>query len=159
KDFVDGGEINSSGAGFSFEAGKRFRFNKNTKGNWYVEPQLQLSWQHMDGGTFHASNGLNIGVDSYDSMIGRAGVLLGYETGRTNFYAKASYLKEFDGDMNIYANGVNICESMEDKWWVYGVGITHQMNATNALYFDFERASGGDFTQKWQINAGWRISF
>ncbi|MDL2298023.1 autotransporter outer membrane beta-barrel domain-containing protein [Synergistaceae bacterium OttesenSCG-928-D05] len=159
KDFVDGGEINSSGAGLSFETGKRFRFNKNDKGNWYVEPQLQLSWQHMSGGTFHASNGLNIGVSGWDSLIGRAGVLLGYETGRTNFYAKASYLKEFDGDMNIHANGVNISESLEDKWWVYGIGLTHQLNARNALYLDFERASGGDFTQKWQINAGWRISF
>lgn len=159
KDFVDGGEINSSGAGLSFETGKRFRFNKNDKGSWYVEPQLQLSWQHMSGGTFHASNGLNIGVSGWDSLIGRVGVLLGYETGRTNFYAKASYLKEFDGDMNIHANGVNISESLEDKWWVYGIGLTHQLNARNALYLDFERASGGDFTQKWQINAGWRISF
>ncbi|MDL2298981.1 autotransporter outer membrane beta-barrel domain-containing protein, partial [Synergistaceae bacterium OttesenSCG-928-D05] len=160
RNYVDGGEINTSGVGLSLEAGKRFRFGQNGKGgSWYVEPQLQLAWQHMGGGAFHASNGLAIGVDGYDSLIGRAGFLLGYATNRTNFYAKVSYLNEFKGDMTIRANGVGISESLDDSWWAYGIGLTHKLNERNSLYLDFERASGGDFENKWNINGGWRISF
>lgn len=161
KTLVTGDKINSTGPGLSLETGKRIRFGNEGKngGRWYVEPQVQLSWQHMSGGAFFASNGLNIGLDSYNSLLGRAGILLGYQTNRTNFYAKASYVKEFDGDMTIRANDVDIFESLDDNWVVYGLGVTHLMNARNALYLDVERTSGGSFAQDWKINGGWRVSF
>ncbi|MDL2298353.1 autotransporter outer membrane beta-barrel domain-containing protein, partial [Synergistaceae bacterium OttesenSCG-928-D05] len=160
--YVDGGHMNTGAVGLSLETGKRFRFNQRSeskKGAWYAEPQLQLSWLHTDSGSYSASNGLEIGVDGYDSLLGRAGVLFGYETPNTNFYAKASYLKEFNGDFTIIANSIPIYDTLDDSWWVYGIGMTHRVNQRNSLYLDFERASGGDFEQTWSINAGWRITF
>lgn len=146
----------------SVEIGRRFRFHENAGGGrWYVEPQVQLSYQHQGGAYFNASNGLRIGIDDFNSLLGRAGLLLGYETDRTNFYAKASYVKEFDGDMDIrYASGTHIAsQSFDDSWWVYGVGITHRLNQRNSLYFSLERSSGGVFTEDWAVRGGWRISF
>ncbi|MDL2298273.1 autotransporter outer membrane beta-barrel domain-containing protein [Synergistaceae bacterium OttesenSCG-928-D05] len=162
---VQGGKINTGGVGLSLEMGRRLRFNdagtrpKEDSGNWYLEPQVQLSWQHFSGGTFHADNGLRIGVDDFNSLIGRIGALVGYESAKTNVYVKAFYLKEFDGDMNVNANDVIIYETLDDDWWVYGIGVTHMLNPRNALYLDLETSRGGDFENKWRLNAGWRISF
>lgn len=158
---VTGKDVDTGGLGASIEVGKRFRFGKenNAKGSWYIEPQAQITWQHMGSGAFMASNGLCIGLDSYDSVLGRIGFLLGYQTNNTNFYAKASYMKEFNGDLNINANGVNIFETFDDNWFVYGIGVTHKINDRNSLYFDLERSTGGKFEQDWAINGGWRISF
>ena len=100
-------------------------------------------------------------MDSFDSLLGRLGMLAGYETAKTNVYVKVSYVKEFDGDMDIrYGNGTRIAgESFEDEWWVYGIGVTHQVNQRNSLYLSLERSSGGSFTEGWALRGGWRITF
>ena len=156
---VTGDGLSTGGVGLSLELGKRFRFTKNEKGeNWYIEPQAQLSYTRQNGGYFTASNGLRIGVDSFDSLLGRLGMLAGYETPKSNFYAKVSYVKEFDGDVNIIANNVSIPESFGDSWWEYGLGFTTRLNDRNSLYISLERSSGGKFTEPWKVYAGWRIS-
>ena len=158
-DHVTGDDLSTGGMGFSLELGKRFRFTKNEKGdNWYIEPQAQLSYTRQDGGYFNASNGLRIGVDSFNSMLGRLGMLAGYETAKTNVYAKVSYVKEFDGDVNIIANNVSIPESFGDSWWEYGLGFTTRLNDRNSIYMSLERSSGGKFTEPWKVYAGWRIT-
>lgn len=160
------GNTNASDIGLSLETGRRFRFGNNgykanadEQGSWYVEPQAQLSWQRLGGGNFNAGNGLNMDVDSFDSLIGRVGTLVGYESANTNIYVKAFYLKELDGNMDIKANGHRISESLDDDWWVYGVGVTHQLNEQSSFYVDVERAEGRHLEQKWAVNAGFRLSF
>ena len=156
---VTGDGLSTGGVGLSLELGKRFRFTKNEKGeNWYIEPQAQLSYTHQNGGYFNASNGLRIGVDSFDSLLGRLGMLAGYETAKTNVYVKVSYVKEFDGDVNIIANNVSIPESFGDSWWEYGLGFTTKLNDRNSIYMSLERSSGGKFTEPWKVYAGWRIT-
>ena len=159
---VTGDDVSLGGFGASLEVGKRFRFKANANGGaWYVEPQAQLSYQRQGSAYFYANNGLNIGIDDFNSLLGRIGTLIGYETEKTNFYAKVSYVKEFDGDMDIrYGNGTHIAgESFGDEWWVYGIGVTHQVNQKNSLYLSLERSSGGSFTEDWALRGGWRITF
>ena len=159
---VTGDDVSLGGFGASLEIGKRFRFKANAGGGaWYVEPQAQLSYQRQGSAYFTANNGLNIGIDDFNSLLGRIGTLIGYETEKTNFYAKVSYVKEFDGDMDIrYGNGTRIAgESFGDEWWVYGIGVTHQVNQRNSLYLSLERSSGGSFTEDWALRGGWRITF
>lgn len=159
---VVGDDVDLGGFGASVEIGRRFRLKENrTGGRWYVEPQAQLSYLRQGSAYFSASNGLRIGVDDFNSLLGRLGALIGYETDRTNFYAKISYLKEFDGDLDIrYASGKHIAgESFGDDWWTYGIGVTHQVNPRNSLYFSLERSSGGVFTEDWAIRGGWRVTF
>jgi outer membrane autotransporter protein len=157
---VTGKHAGLGGAGLSLETGKRFRFKADAKdGKWYIEPQAQISWQHEGSTYFSADNGLNIGMGSFDSLIGRLGLLFGYETANTNIYLKASCLKDFDGDMDIrYASGKKIREiDFGNNWWIYGIGITRRINGVNSLYFSLERSSGGYFTEDYSLRAGWRI--
>ena len=160
---IKGDDMNTSGLSASMEIGQRLHLDQKTKEGWYVEPQAQLTVGHQSGGSFTASNGLNINVDSYNSVLGRVGMQAGYEvkSGKNpiNVYAKASYVHEFDGDVGIRFNGVGVNQSFGDSWITYGVGATAQIGKKHNLYVDIERASGGKFNQPWAVNAGYRFEW
>lgn len=159
-DRVTGDDVTTDGFGASLELGQRIHLKGEGKPGWYVEPQMQLSYMRQSGGYFNASNGLRIGVEPFTSILGRLGMLMGYETERNNFYAKVSKVREFDGDVTVTANSQPIPESFGNSWWVYGLGITSSVNDRNSIYLDIERASGGgSFTQAWAVKAGWRMTF
>lgn len=146
------------GFGMSLEAGKRFRLGEiKNGGSWYVEPQAQISYQYFDGGTFLTNTNLAISADDFKSLTGRVGALVGYQTEKANFYAKASIVKEFDGDITIRSGASSFEESFDDEWFVYGIGFTSKVNDRNSLYIDVERTSGGNFEQPWRVIGGWRI--
>lgn len=156
---VTANDITTGGFGASLEFGRKLRVKQGADKGWYFEPQVQLSYQRYDGDYYYLSNGLNIGVGGFNSILGRVGLRVGYDTEKTNFYAKASKLKEFDGDMDIYANGVHISDDIDSSWWVYGIGFTSKINAKNNVYLDIERSSGGIFSQDWRVTGGWRVEF
>lgn len=160
---VKGKNIETDGFTVSMEIGQRIHFNKKKKQGWYVEPQAQLSFGHYSGDNFRATNGLHFDVDSYNSVLGRVGTNIGYEVkgGKNpiNAYAKISMVHEFDGELNFKYNNSNESTDFGGTWLVYGVGITANVGKKHDLYLDLERSSGGNFTQKWAINAGYRFTW
>ena len=160
-DRVTGSDMNTSGLSASMEIGKKIHFNKEEKQGWYVEPQAQLSAGHQSGGSFNASNGLRVDVDSYNSVLGRIGANIGYELkggkNPVNVYGKVSLVHEFNGDVGYRMNGSSEQTSFGDSWWTYGVGVTAQLNKKHNVYLDIERASGGQFRQPWSTNVGYRF--
>jgi outer membrane autotransporter protein len=157
------GDLSSRGPSLSLEVGQRLYRNKASKAGWYLEPQAQLSLGHQSGGRFTASNGLVVDVDSYTSVLGRLGIVVGHEIQKgdrpVNAYGKVSYVKEFDGDIGFSLNGSPEKEKLGGSWWTYGAGVTAQLDNDNYLYLDATRASGGKFTQSWQLNLGLRGHF
>ena len=135
---VKGDKVDTGGFGASIEIGKRYHQNQETKSGWYVEPQMQLSSVRQDGGSFTATNGNRIKVDSYDSLLGRVGIMIGHENEKRdkNIYAKVSWVKEFDGDIGVNINGTQLDESFGDNWWVYGIGFTSRINSNQSIYLE-----------------------
>ena len=160
---IHGKGDNSNGFSGSLEAGKRIHFDKKNKEGFYLEPQMQITAGHQGSGSYHASNGLQVDIDSYNSTLGRIGILAGYEVKHgnnpINMYAKASYVHEFSGNMGATLNGVAVEDGFKDSWLVYGLGVTAKVNQKHNLYLDVERASGGQFKQSWAINGGYRFNW
>ena len=160
---VTGDDMSTDGLSASIEIGQRIHFDRTKKEGWYLEPQAQISTGHQSGGSFNASNGLRVDVNSYNSTLGRLGLNAGYEikSGKNpvNIYAKASYVHEFDGDVAYRFNGSREQTSFGDSWWTYGLGITAQINKKHNVYLDVERASGGQFNQPWSVNGGYRFNW
>ena len=160
---VTGDDMSTDGLSASIEVGQRIHLDRKSKEGWYLEPQAQISTGHQSGGSFNASNGLRVDVDSYNSTLGRLGLNAGYEikSGKNpvNIYAKASYVHEFDGDVAYRFNGSREQTSFGDSWWTYGLGITAQINKKHNVYLDVERASGGQFNQPWSVNGGYRFNW
>ena len=161
-DRVTGKSVNTSGFGASAEVGKRVYFSSNNEG-FHVEPQLQVSWQRQAGGHFTASNSLKVNVNPFDSLLGRAGALVGYEVKKGNIpfnvYTKLSVVREFDGKISADLNGSRIKDHFTDTWVTYGAGATMRVLKDHNLYLDFERSNGGKFNAPWAVKAGYRILF
>lgn len=158
-DLVTGSDVTTGGFGFSVEVGQRIHFKGEKEKGWYAEPQVQLTYQRYDDDAFTASNGLEISLNGFTSLLGRLGLLIGYETGNSNLYGKIFRTREFDGDVAIIANGRQITEDFGGSWWVYGIGYTAKLNDKNSIYLDIERTSGGSFRQDWAVKGGWRMVF
>ena len=156
-------DSSTQGAMASLEVGQRIHFDREKKQGFYLEPQAQINWGHQSGDSFTATNGLAVTLDDYNYLLGRIGFLAGYELkgGKNpiNIYGKISYNHEFQGDYGSQMNGEVINGDLGDSWWSYGVGITAQISKKHNIYADIERASGGDFTQSWKIDVGYRFQW
>lgn len=154
------GDGNASGVSLSLEAGQRFALAAPAAG-FYIEPQLQFTWSHQNATAMQASNGLNIGLSSYESLLGRSSLQLGYEkdTGnsRVNVYLKTGAIREFAGDTAFTLNRSREKHSFRGNGWNNGLGISAQFNDAHTLYIEADNTSG-HFDQR-QLSAGYRFSF
>lgn len=154
-----GGSGSTNGYSFSIEAGKRFEISDTA---FYIEPQAQLTYNHQNSTTIRASNGLNVKLDSYDSLLGRLGVIWGYKvddgTNKTNIYLKTSYLHEFKDQSAFALNNSWEKDNLGGHWFDVGLGVSATLNKNHNLYGDLNYSKGSRFDRK-QINVGYRYEF
>lgn len=134
----------------------------NDKG-LFLEPQAQIVFGHLDSKDYTTSGGKTVHMDSYNSAIGRLGLLLGQRKTEGDhpfdYYAKVSVLHEFGGDRDYYLTApdgetMNTSEDYRDTWVEAGFGGTCRINGSTYLYADGEREFGGKWNRKWQWNVG-----
>ena len=159
------GDGNTNGFSIGAEVGKRIHLSRggNPDEGWYVEPQAQLTYSHQDGATINASNGLSTRLGSYDSLIGRASLIVGYtiQSGKNpvDIYLKTGYLREFKGETSYTFN--QVAKEKYDfggNWWDNGIGVNMRLNRKHNLYGDVVYSAGNKFDRK-QVNIGYRYNF
>lgn len=151
------GTGHTNGLGVSLELGKKYQIN-----DFYIEPQTQIAYSHQNGTSINATNGLNVKLGNYNSLIGRASALFGYqvntENSNINLYAKTGIVREFDGDTYYKLNGNKESHSFEGNWWNNSIGVSAQVNKAHTIYLDVESSTGNRFDLL-QVNGGYRYSF
>ncbi|ORF03075.1 autotransporter outer membrane beta-barrel domain-containing protein [Snodgrassella alvi] len=159
------GDGHTNGFSLGAEMGKRIRLTSagEAEHGWYLEPQAQLTFSHQNGATINATNGLRTRLGSYNSLIGRASLILGYtiqnNKNPVDIYFKTGYLREFDGKTSYTFN--RVAKEKYDfggNWWDNGIGINVRLNGKHHIYGDMVYSAGNKFNQK-QINAGYRYNF
>ena len=151
--------------GYSVSAQYSKRFGEETKG--YVEPQLQLTWSHLDSesyNTYSGSNVMNIRQDAFNSFVGRIGVQTGVETERGGLFAKLSVAHEFSGDVegSYNANDGGLKTTKYDlggTWSELTLGGSYKLSKCSNFYADITRSLSGDYQHQWKLNAGLNFSF
>ena len=147
----------------SAEAGWRLYPMQNS---FYVEPQVELMYGHVFGVDYSTSTGVNVEQDSADTLIGRAGVVLGLKCpdNRGNAYLRASVLHDWKGDADFTFSKTagtarTISEELGGTWYEYGIGAN--FNATKQVHFyaDVEAANGGEVDTDYRVNFGVRYSY
>ena len=143
----------------SVEFGKTF-----TRDNgFFLEPEAQMVFGRLGSKDYTTRRGRTVSMGSYDSAIGRLGILLGKRvTDRENpydYYLKFSVLHEFGGERNFHlaapdGETFDYSENYRDTWEEAGFGGTWHINGNTSLYADAERSFGGDWHKKWQWNVG-----
>ena len=153
------GDYRNNGYAFSAEYGKRIEASND----FWVEPQVQLTYGHLSSANYTTSNDVKAAQDAMDSLVGRVGFAAGKDINAGNIYVKASYLYDFDGDTSVTMtkNGQSATyeQDLGGGWFEFGIGTNINLSETSHLYFDVERAVGGDIDTPWQWNAGVRFDF
>ena len=143
----------------SVEFGKTFTGDNGL----FFEPEAQMVFGHLGSKDYTTSRGKTVSMGSYDSAIGRLGILLGKRvTNRENpydYYLKFSVLHEFGGERNFHlaapdGETYDYSEDYRDTWEEAGFGGTWHINGNTSLYADAERSFGGMWHKKWQWNIG-----
>ena len=158
---IGSGDYDAGAYSLSAEYGKRFT---QDNGFW-VEPQAELTYGHVGSASYTTAAG-KAAQDSFDSFVGRVGVLVGKDVAAGNVYAKASYLYDFDGEASMTfrdAKDKSIFQTYEDDlgggWFEVGVGTNINLSKATYVYADVEKTFSGDVDTKWQWNLGVRYSF
>ena len=125
-----------------------------------------MMYGRVESVDYTTSTGVKVNQDSAETLIGRAGFVMGLKcpADRGNAYVRASVLHDWEGDANFKftKDGVNsraISESLGGTWYEYGIGAN--FNATKQLhvYADVEAANGGEVDTDYRVNLGMRYSF
>lgn len=117
------------GFGTSSEGGIRFNFLKNQDGsNWFIEPQVQLSYYRLLGEDLSFSHGMKVKIDDSDSLNMRLGLTAGRSFNRPdgqnvgNLYVKAGVNHDFLGKTKIRMNEFDFKTRSLGTRFYFGVG-------------------------------------
>lgn len=129
----------------------------------FLEPEAQMVFGRLGSKDYTTSRGRTVHMGSYDSAIGRLGLLLGKRVTEGDhpydYYLKFSLLHEFGGERNFHlvapdGETMDYSENYRDTWQEAGFGGTWHINGNTSIYADAERSFGGDWHKKWQWNLG-----
>ena len=133
---------------------------------FYAEPSAELTYTRVDGETFKA-NGNTLGIDDYDSVVGRIGAIAGLNCsqGRGGVYARFGVAHEFMGDgrftaVNAAGTAADPIEvDGKDTWVEYAVGANFNITKQTYVWADLERTSGAEVDEDWRATIGVRHAF
>ena len=158
---VDGnkkGSMDNIVTALSGEFGWRFDIAKS----FYLEPQVELAYTHVDADDLSLSDGSIYRFDDGDSLMGRAGFMFGMqcpENGNTA-YLRVSAVHEFLGDNAVTGGNGTIYEiDGKDTWVEYGLGANFNLTDSTYVWADVERTAGGVLDTDWRATVGVRHSF
>ena len=158
---VDGnkkGSMDNVVTALSGEFGWRFDLAKN----FYVEPQVELAYTHVDADSLSLSDGSTYRFDDADSLMGRAGFAFGLqcpENGNTA-YLRVSAVHEFLGDAAVTGGNGTVYEiDGKDTWVEYGLGANFNITDSTYVWADVERTAGSVLDTDWRATVGVRHSF
>ena len=129
----------------------------------FLEPEAQMVFGRLGSKDYTTRRGRTVHMGSYDSAIGRLGILLGKRVTEGDhpydYYLKFSLLHEFGGERNFHlaapdGETMDYSEDYRDTWQEAGFGGTWHINGNTSIYADTERSFGGDWHKKWQWNLG-----
>ena len=156
------GKYGNNALSMSAEYGRK----NELKHGWYIEPQSEVTLGYMFGNDFTTSNNIRVEQKNMPALIGRLGLNIGREVSdKVNFYVKASinhdFLGNYDMQMTDLKSGERLGASdrFGSSWFDYGAGLSVKTGKDSYVYFDIERAVGGEYKKNWDWNAGVRWSF
>ncbi len=162
----DGDESKNSFGTWYQQASVEWGRKKVLNDAWYIEPQSQLQYTHINGHDFRTNDGVGQDFDSVHSFIGRLGFRLGRDIDANKaWYFKADILHEFAGNRTFNLTSVDGLERLRfdktdhDTWYDIGAGITAEFSNDRSLWLEFERNFNGSYDNEWELNAGmtWRF--
>ena len=164
---IIGSELNGdySTYGYSLSAQYGKRIGEARTG--YIEPQVQLTWAHLNGKDYSAYSGkqsMSINQNAFNSFVGRIAVQTGQESERGGLFARFSIAHEFAGDVEAsYRADDGGLKSTKydfgDTWSELTLGGSYNLSKCSNFYADVTRSLSGEYQHQWRVNAGLNFTF
>jgi outer membrane autotransporter protein len=134
----------SNGVTLSVEAGKPFKDDSG----WYVEPQIQLMYQHLRSADVDDDTVVVKGGNDSTGLV-RLGTRIGYDgvaSSNLRPYLSANVLSSIGSAPKVNVGGVNIQNDYSQQWGEVGGGISGEIAKNISIYADlhYQRAFDGD---------------
>ncbi|MCC8189169.1 MAG: autotransporter outer membrane beta-barrel domain-containing protein [Planctomycetes bacterium] len=160
------GDGKTHGYSTGVEVGRRISLSQGDGGGWFLEPEAQVTYSRFHSASIRMNHGLKTTVHGYHSLLGRAGLLLGYSVDRAgtvpvDLYVKANYQREWQGDAAyIYNDHAPTRQHYRfgRHWAEAGAGCNAWFRERHSVYADYLYAKGGGVHQH-QVNIGYRLQF
>lgn len=156
------GKLDTQFVAASIEAGMRHKLSEAL----YVEPQVQFTAGHIFADSYRTSHGLEVTQESFDSLIGRAGVAAGwiFPEAKGSAYGKLSYLYDFDGEQEtrFAMDGEGESRYQNDfggGWWEAAVGAQWRFSPACYGFAEFTYGDGGDIDSPYRWSVGLRYAY
>lgn len=159
---VSSGSYHTNTVSMSAEAGWRFYPMQN---EFFVEPQVELMYGHVYDADYTTSLGIKVSQDATDTLVGRAGFVLGVKCpeNRGNAYIRASVLHDWKGDASsTFTNGTQsrtLSEDFGDTWYEFGIGANYNATQNVHLYADLEATADAMVETSYRFNLGVRYAW
>lgn len=157
--YITKGKRSGNAYSASVEYGQKIPLNPN----WYVDPQIQVTYGHIQGLSFTTKNGVKVNTDRVNSLIGRVGVGVGYENAKGGAFVRADVLRDFTAQYKTnYAlekakNNSDI--DLRSTWGEISVGGNYQFDKNLHGYAQAKRSVGGKLKQDYRLDFGLRYVF
>lgn len=133
------------------------------KEDYYIEPQVQLTYSHLGSGEYLSENNTKAYVKGVNSLILRGGILFGKKEQQNHFYGKIFANHEFlgntTGEYTVGTNNYTHTIRNRGTWLTVGLGLQKYIGKQNYLYFDVERDFAKKIHKNWEFNWGIRHMF
>lgn len=156
--------VKTSGSGYelSVEGGQPYRLDAS----WQIEPQLQLRLLRAELGQGHDIAG-QVRFGDAKSLVGRAGVKLGYQSGAVAAWGRLDVLNEFEGRSRTTVSslaglyGVDFASSVRGASVGLSAGIDAKISQSASFYgaLNYRRALGDSRGHAWSAQAGVKVAW
>lgn len=165
-----GGKGKQKGTGLALgaELGRKVELG----GNWSVQPQAHLAYQHVRYGGFDHRDpqgaDMSVGAMSSELLRGRAGaemvwsVKTGPDAGKLRLHFSAHALRDFKVAGAATVAGVRVSDEAESRsWFELGMGGQMALSKTAALHgaLQYQRSFSGDARKGFALQAGVKLNW
>ncbi|MVO18431.1 autotransporter outer membrane beta-barrel domain-containing protein [Parasedimentitalea huanghaiensis] len=142
------------GVGLSAEVGKRISLSSSSA----IVPHAQISWTHLDGGTFTDTRGNSVSMENIRSKRGRLGLAYEYfdPSKNTKLYAVGSILRDFSSNKSVVINGVSLKVGELGTWAEFGIGVSKYWSPNKKFFTEISsrHSLSGESGSNFGITAG-----
>lgn len=157
--YINKGSYHTFGYQFGVEYGKQFFFGDK----WFVDPQIQLVYGHINDVTYRTDTGVTAKVKATNSLIGRVGIQGGYKSDKFESFVRVDGLRDFTAKYKVnYSMGPvknQSSISLKDTWGEVTAGTTINIGKNVKGYAQVKRSFAAKVKQEYRADIGLRLVF
>lgn len=153
------GKYSTNAYQIGVEYGKKFVFGQN----WFADPQVQLTYGHINKANYKTDTGVDTKVKGINSLTGRVGVAGGYQSDKVYAFVRVDALRDFTAKYKADYQVGNVrnhsTESLKDTWGEVSAGTTVNLGKDLKGYAQVKRSFAAKVKQEYRADIGLRLVF